>query len=185
LNMLNTKYIIVQDPRNGQQSVFPNPEAYGPCWLVKNVKLVADRVEAIRDIGQTNLKDTAIVVQTFSKNIVPPQWDSASSITLEKFDNDTLEYKAVCNGPQFAVLSEVYYPAGWNAYIDGKKTEYCNTDYILRGISIPAGRHQVKFIFEPESVKKGRNIMFIASIFIALFILGGLFMAWKQSRNTT
>lgn len=183
LNMLNAKYLIVQDPQSGKEDVIKNPDAFGPCWLVKNVKLVDDRVAAIVDIGKTNLKDTAIVEKIFSKNVVQPQGDSTSVIKMTKFDNDAIEYEAKCSGPQFAVFSEIYYPVGWNAYIDGKKTEYCNTNYILRGLSLPAGKHTVKFIFEPASVKKGNSIMFIASIFIGLILIGGLFMAWRESQS--
>lgn len=182
LNMLNTKYIIVQDPQSGQTGIIPNPDAFGPCWLVKNVQIVKDRVGAIQALGNTNLKDTAIVDESFSKNVVQPQWDSASSIKLVKYDNDAIEYEANCNGPQFAVFSEVYYPVGWNAYVDGKKTDYCNVNYILRGLSIPAGKHAVKFVFEPASVKKGTSMMFIASIVILLVFVGGLFMAWRGSK---
>ncbi len=184
LNMLNTKYIVVQDPQTGQPGLLPNPEAFGPCWLVKNVKLVDDQVAAIVAIGNTNLKDTAIVEKSFSKNIVQPQADSASSIRMIKYDNDAIEYEANCNGPQFAVFSEVYYPVGWNAYIDGKKVEYVNANYILRGVSIPGGKHAVKFVFEPESVKSGTSIMFITSIIILLVFAGGLFMAWREGRKT-
>ncbi|OSZ77604.1 hypothetical protein CAP36_14620 [Chitinophagaceae bacterium IBVUCB2] len=184
LNMLNTKYIVVQDPQTGQPGLLPNPETFGPCWLVKNVKLVDDQVAAIVALGNTNLKDTAIVEKSFSKNIIQPQADSASSIKMIKYDNDAIEYEANCNGPQFAVFSEVYYPVGWNAYIDGKKVDYVNANYILRGISIPSGKHAVKFVFEPESVKSGTSIMFISSIIILLVFVGGLFMAWREGRKT-
>ena len=185
LNMLNTKYIIVQDPQSGQTGVIPNPDAFGPCWLVKNVQVVDSRVAAIQFLGKFNLKDTAVVDQSFSKNVVQPQRDSASNIRMTKFDNDAIEYEANCNGPQFAVFSEIYYPVGWNAYIDGKKTDYCNVNYVLRGLSLPTGKHSVKFVFEPASVKSGTSIMFIASIFILVIFLGGLFMAWRESRKTT
>jgi len=185
LNMLNTKYIIVQDPQSGQASVIPNLEAFGPVWLVKHVKVVADRVQAIKDIGTDNLKDTAIVDQAFSKNVVQPQWDSSATIKMTKFDNDAIEYESNANGPQFAVFSEIYYPLGWNAYVDGKKTDYVNANYILRGLSIPAGKHAIKFVFEPESVKKGTSMMFIASIIILLVFAGGLFMAWREHKQTS
>jgi uncharacterized membrane protein YfhO len=102
---------------------------------------------------------------------------------MTKFDNDTIEYEANCNGPQFAVFSEIYYPVGWNAYLDGKKTDYVNANYILRGLSLPAGKHIVKFVFEPASVKKGISIMFISSIIILLVFIGGLFMAWRENNR--
>ena len=178
--MLNTKYIIVQDPQTGQPSLIPNPDAFGPAWLVQHVKMVENRVEALQALGTTNLKDTTIVDKSFSKYVVQPQRDSASSIKMTKFDNDVIVYEAICNGPQFAVFSEVYYPVGWNAYLDGKKTDYCNVNYILRGLSIPAGKHVVKFVFEPASVKSGTSIMYISSILILLIMLGGLFMHFRK-----
>ncbi len=183
--MLNAKYIVMQDPQSGKPGLITNPDVFGTCWLVKNVKLVDNRVAAIIGIGNTNLKDTAIVEKIFSKNVVQPQWDSASSIKMIKFDNDVMEYEANCNGPQFAVFSEIYYPVGWNAYIDGIKTDYTNANYILRGLSIPSGKHSIKFLFEPTSVKQGTSIMFISSILILLVFFGGLFMAWRESNRKT
>jgi hypothetical protein len=183
LNMLNAKYIIAQNPQNGQQTVIPNPDAYGNCWLVKNIKFVKDDVEEIQSIGSTNLRDTAIVQQSFSDKITQPQWDSASSIALTKFDNDNMEYTADCRSTQFAVFSEVYFPDGWNAYMDGKKVDYVKTNYVLRGLSVPAGKHTVKFVFEPAIYKKGITISYIGSWFVVLFIAGGLFMAWREQKT--
>ena len=183
LNMLNAKYIIVQDQQSGQPTLVPNPEAFGPCWLVKQVKWVDDRAASLLALDNTNLRDTAVVEKSLSKNLVQPQWDSTATIKMTKFDNDAIDYEVNGNGPQFAVFSEIYYPKGWNAYIDGKKTEYVNTNYILRGLSVPAGKHAIRFVFEPETYKKGVAISQVASWLILLFFLGGLFMAWRESRK--
>jgi hypothetical protein len=183
MNMLNTKYIIAQNPQNGQQTLIPNPEAYGNCWFVKNIKIVKDDVEEIQAIGTTNLKDTAIVQQSFATHITQPQWDSTSTIALTKFDNDTMVYTANCNTPQFAIFSEVYYPDGWNAYIDDKKVDYVKADYVLRGLPVPAGKHTIKFIFESTIYNKGVMTSYIGSYFVLLFVLGGLFMAWRETNK--
>lgn len=180
LNMLNTKYIIAQDPQNGQQVLVPNTQAYGPCWLVKNVSIVKDGVEELQRLGMTNLKDTAVVQASFKDYVTQPQWDSASSISLVKFDNDVVEYTANCNGPQFAIFSEIYYPYGWNVYLDGKKVNYVKADYVLRGLSIPAGRHTVKFVFEPSTYKTGLALSYTGSFLVVILVLGGLFMAWRK-----
>jgi uncharacterized membrane protein YfhO len=79
----------------------------------------------------------------------------------------------------------VYYADGWNAYIDGKKTDYVKANYVLRGLSIPAGKHIIKFVFDPTIYKKGITISNIGSYFVLLFVLGGLFMAWRQSNKKT
>src|SRR4030095_1218440 len=109
-------------------------------------------------LANTNLRDTAIVEKSLSQLVVQPQIDSTATIRMTRFDNDAIEYEVNGNGPQFAVFSEIYYPIGWNAYLDGKKMDYVNVNYILRGISVPAGKHSIKFVFEPASYKKGLQI---------------------------
>jgi hypothetical protein len=183
LNMLNTKYIVTQNQQNGQYSYSANPDAYGPVWFVKTVKTVKDDAEAINSLGSTNLKDTAVVLADDAKLVKQPVPDSASTITVSKYDNDEIEYTADCKGDQFAVFSEVYYPYGWNAYIDGQKTDYVRTDYVLRGLSIPSGKHIIKFVFEPSSVKKGLSLSFIGSILVVILVLGGFFMEWREQKK--
>ena len=183
LNMLNTKYIIVQNPQNGQQTLVPNPEAYGPAWLVKHVEIVSDGAAELQAIGTTNLRDTAVLQQSFAQGLSQPQPDSLASIRLTHFDNDTLVYQFESATPQFAVFSDIYYPAGWNAYIDGSKTEYVKADYALRGLSLPAGKHEVKFIFEPDTVKKGLTLSYIGSWLVLLLVLGGGFLHVYQKRQ--
>jgi hypothetical protein len=183
LNMLNTRYVIFTNPQTNQEQMQPNPYAFGSCWLVKNVKIVDGPAQEIEAIGNTQLRDTAIVQKAFGNTVAQPQWDSAATIRLAKFDPDTMDYSFSSSKPQFAVFSEVYYPYGWNAYIDGKKVGYCKTDYVLRGLSIPAGQHAVKFIFEPSSYKKGVKIAYASSFLILILFLGGLFMEWWTSRK--
>jgi hypothetical protein len=183
LNMMNAKYILYKNSQTNSDTFEINPYAYGPCWLVKNIRIVEGPAEEIQAIGSTNLRDTAIVQKTFTSAVTQPQWDSVATIKLTRFDNDTMDYSFRSAKPQFAVFSEVYYPYGWNAYIDGKKTEYCKTDYVLRGLSLPPGQHAVRFIFEPSSYKTGVKISYIASFLILIILLGGLFMEWRTSRG--
>ena len=180
LNMLNTKYIIVENPQNGQQSLIPNAEAYGPAWLVQNVQVVPDAAAELQALANTNLRDTLVVQQSMANGISSPGFDSTATIQLSHFDNDTLIYQFQSSTPQVAVFSEVYYPAGWNAYVDGQKTPYFKADYALRAMSLPAGKHEVKFVFEPKTVKKGNTYSMIGSILVVLLTLGGFVMAWRQ-----
>lgn len=183
LNMLNAKYIIIPNPQTGQPTLTTNPDAYGSCWLVKHVQIVKDDVEEIQAIGKTNLKDTAIVQESFAKNVTPPVWDSSASIALSKFDNDEIEYTATAATPQFAVFSEVYYAMGWNAYLDGKKVEYVKADYALRGLSVPPGKHTIRFAFEPATYKTGVTISYIGSFLVLILVLGGFAMAWREQKR--
>jgi uncharacterized membrane protein YfhO len=159
----------------------PNTEAYGTCWLARSIQTVDGPVQEFLSLARRNLKDTVAVDKSFK--IDPIQADSTASIKMLSFDNDKIEYESNAKSAQFAVFSEVYYPKGWNAYIDGKPAAYCRVNYILRGLPLSAGKHSIKFVFEPASFKKGNSIMFIASILIAIILLGGLFMAWKESKT--
>lgn len=183
LNALDTKYIINQNAQ-GQLNVFTNTSAYGPAWFVKAIKPVTNEVEELQSIGHTNLKDTAIILQANIKNVtVVP--DSSANITLTKYTNDEVEYHTTSSTPQFAVLSEVYYPAGWNAYIDGKQTNIIKTDYFLRGVQVPPGKHSIQLVFEPSTVQLGIQLSYISSILMLILFVGGLVAEWLTNKNKT
>ncbi|NIT58138.1 MAG: YfhO family protein, partial [Aliifodinibius sp.] len=63
-----------------------------------------------------------------------------------------------------------YYPAGWEATIDGKPAEIHKTNFVLRGLEVPAGEHTVQLIFEPTSNIWGGRIAWAGHI--VLYILG-------------
>ena len=81
------------------------------------------------------------------------------------------------------MFSEVYYPAGWNAYIDGKKADYAKVNYVLRGMTVPAGKHEIVFKFEPESYSKGQKLMYFGNTLFLLALAGGLFAIWKSVKK--
>ncbi len=183
LDMLDTKYILQQNI----DSAILRPTAFGPAWLVKSIQITGDPVQALQSIGKMNLRESAIVETSDPKKLTPSVTtaDSTARIGLIRFDNDTLTYAFESTQPQFAVFSEIYYPKGWNAYIDGKPAEHYKTNYVLRGLSVPAGKHEIQFIFEPDSFKNGNRISFAGSTLVLLILLGSLFMAWKTSQEKT
>ncbi|MGB8191014.1 MAG: YfhO family protein, partial [Chitinophagaceae bacterium] len=165
LNMLNTKYFMMNDPSTKQPVAQINPNAYGPVWLVKQVHFVKTPDEEIKALDSISLKDTAVVLEKF-RSAVPsqPQFDSSATIRVNEYLNDKITYQFNATSNQFAVFSEIYYPRGWNTFIDGKKAEHIKVNYALRGMSIPAGQHTIEFRFEPESYERGNLITLIASI---------------------
>jgi uncharacterized membrane protein YfhO len=120
-----------------------------------------------------------LTAQTFADSIE----NKGSSITLTKYDNDTIEYNAMAVGNQFAVFSEIYYPAGWNAYLDGKKTDYYKVNYLLRGMPVPAGNHKISFIFEPASYKKSYQLALWSGILLYIFLIGGILLTVLDYRR--
>jgi hypothetical protein len=172
-NMLNTKYFIVRNPQTGKPVARMNPGAFGNAWLVKGIKYVNNANEEMDALDSTDLKDTAVVEKKYQALIKQvPVPDSSASIRLKQNLNDKIDYTYQSATPQFAVLSEIYYPLGWNAFIDGQKADYVKTNYVLRGIYVPAGKHEIEFRFEPKSYSIGRTITIVANSFVFLVIFG-------------
>jgi hypothetical protein len=183
-NMLNTKYFITPGPNN-QPVAQLNPAAFGPCWLVKGVKFVPNGIEEMAALSTTNLRDTAVVQEKFKSKVHQIQPDSSASIQLIANINDSIRYHYSSSTPQFAVFSEVYYSAGWNAYIDGKKADYTKVNYVLRGLSIPAGNHEVKFLFEPQIYFVSNTVTFWAYIVLYLLVIGAILYYVRRFKKPT
>ncbi|HEA31335.1 MAG TPA: hypothetical protein ENH91_15305 [Leeuwenhoekiella sp.] len=182
-NLLNVKYIISQ--REGKEMVQQNPGANGNAWFVQNVKVVPDANTAILALDSLNTQQTAIVNNEF-KNEVPAKvfpLDPSASIELIEHRPQYLKYQSKSSREQLAVFSEVYYPWGWNAYLDGKKVSHFRADYLLRAMMVPAGAHTIEFKFEPEVIATGSAVSLTSNIILVLVILGGLFFAYKRNEH--
>ncbi len=184
-NMLNTKYFVVQDPQTGQSTTQQNNGALGNVWLVKHVQFVQNADAEMKALDNFNPLDTAFVDKRFQAQVKEqPQFDSAATIKMVENLNDTIRYQFNSSTPQFAVFSEIYYNKGWNAYIDGSKTDYVRTNYVLRGMSVPAGNHKIEFLFEPKSYKLGNTLALWSSIIGFLILALAIYMNIKKKRIT-
>lgn len=182
-NMLNTKYFVVQDPQSGQQVAQLNQGALGNVWLVKNIQFVENADAEMKALDNFNPLDTAFVDKRYQAKVKgQPQFDSSASIRLIENLNDKITYEFNAATPQFAVFSEIYYDKGWNAYIDGNKADYVRTNYVLRGMSIPAGKHAIEFRFEPASYKRGNTIALWASIIGFLVLAAAIVMNIRKKK---
>ena len=185
LNMLNMKYVIVPDQQDRRNNTaILNPFALGDCWLVKELKFVKNADEEINALNAFDPAKTAFVDERF-KAAIPftPVYDSTASIKLAWNRNDEIRYEFNAAGYQFAVFSQVYYPLGWKVRIDGKETPYCRVNYALRGLAIPAGKHTIDFIFDPESVRTGETVARYANILSVLIVLLCIAMIWRNGKK--
>ena len=70
------------------------------------------------------------------------------------------------------MCSEIYYPYGWKAYIDGKPAEIFRANYLLRAMNIPAGQHEIRMEFRPDSVAKGDKLAITFVLIMYATVLG-------------
>lgn len=185
LNMLNTKYMIFGNAEKPDAVV--NPNANGNAWFVSNVKFVENQNEEIKQIGEIDSKEVAIISKDDHKYFEGKQLaaDSTAILNLTKYQPNELEFKTQSKTPQLAVFSEIYYPKGWKMLIDGNEVPYIKANYLLRAVHVPAGNHVVKMVFEPAVIAKGKLISMIAFGLFLLLSLGGIYWLYKNRNIQT
>ncbi len=180
LDMLNTKYLTIQQqiPFSGytqvfnqnNQRVYRNDDVLPKAFFVDSVSTVdspQQAVDRMKPSADFNPSTTAIVE---TEETINTSIDTTAQITIEKYKSNEITLNTSSEKEQFLVLSEIYYPAGWEATIDGKPAEIHKTNFVLRGLEVPAGEHTVQLIFEPTSNIWGGRIAWAGHI--VLYILG-------------
>ena len=178
VNMLNLKYIIQE--KEGRVVALNNPYANGNAWFIEELKSVASADEEITLLDSLNLKKQA-VIQSSNFDLQPNY--KLATIKLKTYKPNHLEYETSNINAGVAVFSEMYYENGWNAYIDGELKPHFRVNYLLRGLEIPKGNHNVAFKFEPQVIETGSSIALASSVALLLLILGGLFYDFKKKRD--
>jgi len=160
--------------------IYENLRAMPRAWLVPEI-LTAKKEEVLQAIQSSKLPDgrsydpfqVALVEKPLNFKIEKP--DTSATTKIINLEDTQLEIKTSSSSPAFLVLSDVYYP-GWEARIDGTPTKIFQTNYVLRGVQVPAGEHTIKFEFKPVSFHIGAGISAAS-----LFLLG--YLAWKLQQQ--
>ena len=174
LNMLNTKYVIQSDAE-GNSRVSLNPEALGNAWFVETLVPVTSADQAIRALDTIRPERDAVLNISEFSGISPTraEVDSTAGIALVSYKANELTYRSQNAREGLAVFSEMYYPHGWQAYIDGNPAAHFRVNYTLRALVLPPGTHTVVFRFEPEVVEEGSRISMVSSLVLGVLLLGG------------
>lgn len=178
LNMLNTRYIVFGPDKN---NIIPNAEANGNAWFVGEVITVNSPSEELARVCEINTRTTA-VIDNSKFQVQAPQLDSASHIELKEMTPSHIKYESSSSVAGLAVFSEIYYPEGWHASIDGKEVPIVRANYVLRALEVPAGNHQIEFKFEPKPYLVGNKITMASSWLLLLVVVGGIGLSWRKAQ---
>ena len=179
-NSLNVKYLIGKDEQN-QDLLYENPDALGNAWSVDSLIVLNNPDELLSKLKDTDISKVALGLENTIPKDLPKSFDSEDLIKIEKIKNSSsnLIYNYNALSEQLIVFSEIYYPSGWEVYIDGEKSNYFDINYLLRGMLLPKGKHTIEFNFSPKIVKTGINIRII-TIIITFSLIA--FMLYKENK---
>ncbi len=175
LNMLNTKYAIIA-LQGGETLPVQNPWAQGNAWFVDDVQIVDNADEELAALATANLRTTAVIDRSRFPAAASLSSTGAADgeLRLTDYVANALTFQAETAAPRLAVFSDIYYP-GWRCTIDGEDTDILRADYVLRAVVIPAGKHQVEFRFDPQSLHTTEavaNTSLVALILLFLALVG-------------
>jgi len=181
LRMLNTKYFIV----NPQIDPVLNEKALGNAWFAGTVKFATNANEELSLVKTIDPANEAVIESSFKKFVTNSTYskEKGDTIALTSYQPNELIYKYNASGERLAIFSEVWYPAGWKAFIDGKPADYLRANWILRGMIVPGGSHEIRFSFEPASFRIGNAVSTASSIIFILIAAGYAGMYFVNSRK--
>lgn len=178
LDMLNVKYIS-----SGQQFPFPgleqvysgennfvyeNTDVLPKAFFVDSVITANSPLEAVQQMEPGTGFDPAQMAVVETEQAITVTTDSMASVEVTDYQANSLTLKTSTANPGFLVLSEIYYPAGWKATLDGEPTKIYKTNFVLRGFQVPAGEHTLSLKFEPQSSIWGARLAWAGHLIIWL-----------------
>jgi hypothetical protein len=175
---------VIQQDEEGKSYAALNPDANGNAWFVDELVLVPNADREIMVLDSLDTQKRAVVNSALFPGVSPAQFqkDSTALISLTTYAPNRLTYSSRNANMGLAVFSEMYYPHGWQAYIDGKTVPHFRVNYALRALQVPPGEHTIEFAFEPSVVATGSKISLASSILLALLVLAGLIYKLKKGK---
>ncbi|MFY0696526.1 MAG: YfhO family protein [Balneola sp.] len=180
LGALNVKYVNfrpglpfqgltpVFDGNSG--TVYENQKILPKAFFVDSL-VYADTPNEAFDFVSNPEVDYSKVAVVENSDQIPISTDSTSEVSITNYTGSEITLNVSRSTPGFLVLSEIYYPAGWVATLNGEEIEILKTNYVLRGMKIPAGDHELVMEFKPSSYSLGVTlgwISLVAQVLIAL-----------------
>ncbi len=181
-DMLNARYIVTGDP---EAPLMLNPQAMGNAWLVDSMVWV-DGARAEMDAldpALTDLRRLAVADRSFATALSEqPSLAPGDTIYMTYYSPNTLKYHVSTAAGGVGVFSEVYFPWGWKATVDGNEVPLARVNYILRALAIPAGSHEIVMTFAPESVRRSSAAAYACVTLIYLLLAAGIFVECRRWR---
>lgn len=176
LNMLNTKYFIYGAEAT---NVIRNPAANGNAWFVRDIVPAQTPDEEIQKTCEINTK-TEAVINISEFEISSDIGSGSGTIETLEYAPDNITFQSNSSEDGLVVFSEIYYPEGWEATIDGEPATLIRANYVLRALMVPAGEHTITLSFRPAAYYTGNIIIFWSSIFLLILVIGSFILGWRK-----
>ena len=163
-------------------SVYQNEKLLPKAFFVDSLVYASSPLKAYDFINQPNVDYSTVAVVETSDQITLEK-DSTSLVNITNYTGAEITLDIKRATPGFLVLSEIYYPAGWVATLNGKEIPIIKTNYVLRGLEIPAGEHTLELEFKPKSYSLGVTLGWISLAIQGLLALAFGFTFYRRKTS--
>ncbi|MNY24251.1 Bacterial membrane protein YfhO [compost metagenome] len=125
----------------------------------------------------------AVMLTSEAAKLGKKQFSADGSIKMLSSAPNKLTYTATVKGDQLAVFSEIYYPIGWKAFVDGKETPILKVNYLLRGLELKDGTHRIEFTYDLPKYKMYSTISLIGSILMFGLFGFAVYVSWRKRKS--
>jgi hypothetical protein len=151
--------------------IYENAHALPRAWLASDARAL-DEGATLEVIRSGSLPDgsrweparTALVESDPHAEFLSGKGGGRAEVT--RYEANRVDVKTEAESPSILVLAENHYP-GWRAYVDGESAGVLRVDYNLRGVFVPGGRHEVRFVYRPKSVLIGLAVSLLTAAALA------------------
>jgi uncharacterized membrane protein YfhO len=194
INLLSGKFIIsdsqladsnltaVAFDKSRKQVMYENSQALPKAWFVKSTKTFDSNESLVLFMNKNQFTPQSEAL-LLKKNFTDKTYSGKGNIKLTAKNPNELNFTYSTDSSQFVAISGSYYPKGWKALVDEKEVPLYETDFIIRGVEVPAGNHNLKLVFHPETYFASMNYVWIGSILIWLLILIPLFLDYAKKKK--
>ncbi len=191
-NILNVKYIIANQQLGGMPPIYQSPQTGAFVYLnPQHVQraffvdsfAIASQLDILNNLKEGNFepRDFAYLEKQPTAQIEPRSENAKVEIT--KYENEYIKLEAETDATNLLVLSEIFYPVSWKAYVNGKETEIYKTNFALRSIVVPPGKHTIEFKFTSKGFEQGKLLSTSLNIVTMLLLALGIFLEWKRRKK--
>ncbi len=191
-NLLNVKYIVSPQAlgemppafRSSQTGayVYENTQMVPRVFFVDSIA-IAKQLDILQNlkIGNFNPRSLAYLEKAPATPIEAAFGQGKARIT--NYENEYIKVETENPGNNLLVFSEIYYPVSWAAYIDGKPAEIYKTDFALRSVIVPAGKHTVEMKFTSPAFEKGKIISTSLNVVMIILLALGIYFEIKRRKR--
>ncbi len=172
----------------GQEALWVR-DTNGVTNLIPMITMDSDSLGSFKPLvklkvtDEFNVRDEAVMLKEVTSKLKSNKFSGIGTINMKSYAPNKIVYTADCQGNQFAVFSEIYYPEGWKAFVDGKEVEILKTNYLLRGLELTSGKHKIEFKFDLPKYRQSNTLAIVGTGFLFLLIAGVAFMDMKKAKD--